>query len=61
MEPLEPCFKELEPFLEFETEYPKRDFIERVAYQVSYYAITMLKLLTFHKIGKDGKGNLYIY
>jgi hypothetical protein len=60
MEPLQPCFKELEPFIQPGEEVPKKDLLEIIAYKVSYYAITTLKLITFHRIGRDENGNLYL-
>jgi hypothetical protein len=60
MEPLQPCWKELSRFVESSTELSKTDLINRCAFKVSYYAITMLKLLEFHRIGKTSKGKLYI-
>jgi hypothetical protein len=58
--PLEPCWKELDYFIEPGTEVSKRDLIERISWHVSYYLFTTLKLMSFYRIGKDGKGEIYI-
>jgi hypothetical protein len=60
MEVLQPCWKELDNYLEQGTEVSKGVIIERVAWHVSYYLFTMLKLMTFYRIGKDNKGEIYI-
>jgi hypothetical protein len=60
MEPLQPCWKELNRFIEASTEVSKADLITRCTYKVSYYAITVLKLMQFHRIGKTSNGKLYI-
>jgi hypothetical protein len=60
MEPLQPCYKELEPFILHGTEVPKKDLLLTIANRVSYYAFTMLKLLQFHSIGKNEQGELFI-
>jgi hypothetical protein len=60
MEPLQPCWKELDNYLEPGTEVSKGVIIERVAWHVSYYLFTTLKLMSFYRIGKDDKGEIYI-
>lgn len=60
MEPLQPCWKELDRFIETDCEISKADLIRRCSWKVSYYAITMLKLMIFHSIKKDRSGQLII-
>jgi hypothetical protein len=60
MEVLQPCWKELDSYLEPGTEVSKGVIIERVAWHVSYYLFTTLKLMSFYRIGKDERGEIYI-
>jgi hypothetical protein len=61
LDPLAPCCKELEKFIEPNTELGKSDFLKIITYRVSYYAITIIKLLVFSRIGRDEKGEIYFY
>jgi hypothetical protein len=43
MEPLQPCYRELEKFIEPGTEVNKKDLLSLVSYRVSYYLMTTCK------------------
>jgi hypothetical protein len=60
MEPLQPCYKELENFINPGEELVKKDLVELLASKVSYYLITTLKLFQFYKIGRKQSGEFYI-
>jgi hypothetical protein len=50
--------QELDKFIEPETEIPKTEVIHRFAGIISYQLLTKLKLIIFHSLRKDSKGNL---
>jgi hypothetical protein len=49
------------PFVETNTDLPKSALIERIAGKVNYSFLTLMKMLQFYTIGKDEKGELYLY
>lgn len=59
MEPLQPCWKELEPYIEIGTEIPKKDLLTIIAYNVSYYLFNVIKNYVQYRVGRDEKGNIY--
>lgn len=60
MEPLQPYQVELEKFVAEGTEVNKQDLLKQVKDKVSFYLFSVLRNLSFHSIGKDEKGQLYI-
>lgn len=60
MEPLQPYQGELEKFLHEGTEMNKQDLIRQAKDKLSFYLLDVLKTLSFHSIGKNEDGKLYI-
>lgn len=61
MEPLQPCWKELENFIKPGEEIPKKDLLTQIAYNVSYYLYNAVKNYVQFVVGRDEKGQIYFY
>jgi hypothetical protein len=61
MEPLQPCWKELEPFIKPGEEVPKKDLLMIIAYRVSYYLYNAIKNYVQYRVGRDASGEIYFY
>lgn len=61
LDPLQPCYKELEPFINPGEEIPKKDLLQQIAFKVSYYLFNCVKNYVHYTVGRSQNGEIYFY
>jgi hypothetical protein len=61
LDPLQPCYKELERFIHPGEEIPKKDLLEQIYFKVSYYLFNCIKNYVHYTVGRDQNGEIYFY
>jgi hypothetical protein len=61
MEPLQPCWKELENFINPGEEIHKKDLLSIIAFRVSYYLYNCIKNYVQYTVGRKQDGEIYFY
>lgn len=61
LDPLQPCYKELEQFIRPGEEIPKKDLLSQIAFRVSYYLYNCIKNYVHYTVGRNSEGDIYFY